>query len=414
MSGQPATPSAERRTLDRRGFLGRGAAVVGGALAVGTVGGVVAGQRLGSGPGSVNQPELGQQRVPFYGARQAGIETPLQANAAFVAMDVKEGVNRADLVRLMKLWTDDAVRLTDGRPSLADPEPALAGVPARLTITLGMGRGALLAADRSGQAPAWLGPLPSFRTDRLQARWSGGDLLLVIAAEDPMTVSHAVRVLTTDATEYARVRWTQRGFHRPANTAPAGISGRNLMGQVDGTVNPTAGSADFGEIVWHPGPGWLAGGTGMVVRRIAMDLTTWGALDTESKEQAVGRRLADGAPLTGGGEFTAADLSAVDADGIPVIASNAHIRLAHGTSNSARILRRPFNYDEGFLSSGPDAGLIFAAYCADIGTQFVPMQRRLAESDMLNLWTSTTGSAVFALPAGVVGSGDYFGRALLE
>lgn len=411
--GRQSEPGTGGPGLSRRGFLGRGAAL-GGALAVGAMGGAAVGRQVGSGRSeSKSQSDLGQERVPFYGARQAGIETPLQAHAAFVALDVAAGVGRQDLVRLMKLWTDDAVRLMDGRPALADPGPELAGVPARLTITVGLGRGALRAAGLSDQLPEWLGPLPNFRGDQLQWRWSGGDLLLVIAAEDPMTVSHAVRVLSGDASRFATVRWTQRGFHRPANTAPTGITGRNLMGQVDGTVNPTAGSADFAEIVWHPGPGWLAGGTGLVVRRIAMNLSTWGALDQQAKEQAVGRRLADGAPLTGGGEFAAVDFDAVDADGIPVIASNAHIRLAHGTSNSARILRRPFNYDDGFLGGRPDAGLIFAAYCADIATQYVPMQRRLAESDVLNLWTTAIGSAVFAVPAGVPAPGDFFAQTLL-
>ena len=33
------------------------------------------------------------------------------------------------------------------------------------------------------------------------------------------------------------------------------------------------------------------------------------------KEEAIGRRLSDGAPLTGGDEFTAPDFEAVDANG---------------------------------------------------------------------------------------------------
>ena len=130
-------------------------------------------------------------------------------------------------------------------------------MPARLTVTVGYGMGLLEAAGLADQAPAWLAEgLPAFSIDKLQDRWTGGDLLLQVAAEDPVTVSHAVRVLLNDAGPFATVRWVQSGFHRPANTAPAGITGRNLFGQVDGTVNPKPGSDDFADVVW------LAAGAG--------------------------------------------------------------------------------------------------------------------------------------------------------
>ncbi len=41
----------------------------------------------------------------------------------------------------MKLWTEDAARLTQGRPALADTEPELAAEPSRLTVTVGWGPG---------------------------------------------------------------------------------------------------------------------------------------------------------------------------------------------------------------------------------------------------------------------------------
>ena len=126
----------------------------------------------------------------------------------------------------MRLLTDDVERLSEGRPALADPQPELAGVPARLTVTVGYGMGLLEAAGLADQAPAWLAAgLPAFSIDKLQDRWTGGDLLLQVAAEDPVTVSHAVRVLLNDSGPFATVRWVQSGFHRPANTAPTGITG---------------------------------------------------------------------------------------------------------------------------------------------------------------------------------------------
>lgn len=49
----------------------------------------------------------------------------------------------------------------------------------------------------------------------------------------------------------------------------------------------------------------------------------------------------------------------------------------------------------------PGSGLLFASYQADVDRQFLPIQRRLDESDMLNEWTTPIGSAVYAIPPGV-------------
>jgi dye decolorizing peroxidase len=418
---QPGKPSG----VTRRGLLGALGFGVGG-LAVGAAAGYAVAsepESASGGAGAVDAapgtiPAPGSTVEPFHGVHQAGIETPLQANATLLSLDLKDEVDREALVRLMRLLSDDIARLSEGRPALADPQPELAVVPARLTVTVGYGMGLLEAAGLADQAPAWLADgLPAFSVDKLQDQWTGGDLLLQVAAEDPVTVSHAVRVLLNDAGPFTTVRWVQSGFHRPANTAPTGITGRNLFGQVDGTVNPKPGSDDFAEVVWMaPGsatPTWLEGGAGMVVRRIAMDLRVWGGVDTHSKEQSIGRRLSDGAPLTGGTEFTAPDYEAVDDNGFLVIPPTAHMRLAHAQAAAERILRRPYNYDDGIATDGSaDAGLVFVAFMADPAAQFVPLQTRLAKSDVLNIWTTPIGSALFAVPRGVQ-PGEYIGQALL-
>ena len=413
---QPEQPRHAVRGVSRRallgGFtLGGVAALAGAAAPVGA---------LGPGAEDAATPDAGQPQAlgavvePFRGEHQAGVATSLQSWATFVALDLRRDVDRDALVRMMVLFTDDIERLSQGRAALADPEPELASVPARLTVTVGYGAGLLRAAGRESQAPGWLSAgLPAFPIDALQEQWSDGDVLLQVAAEDPMTVSHALRVLLTDAEPFARVRWLQRGFHRPANTSPGG-TGRNLMGQVDGTVNPTPGTEDFDSVVWiDGGPAWLAGGTALVIRRIAMDLRAWGAMDLPGKEESIGRRLSDGAPLTGGTEFSAPDYEAVDDNGFLVIPPTAHMRRAHAQAPGERILRRPYNYDDGIAGDGsPDAGLIFAAYMADPSAQYVPIQQRLAEADVLNVWTTPIGSALFAVPGGV-GPGEYLGQALL-
>jgi dye decolorizing peroxidase len=71
------------------------------------------------------------------------------------------------------------------------------------------------------------------------------------------------------------------------------------------------------------------------------------------------------------------------------------------------------NYDDGIHADGrTNAGLLFAAYMANIETQYVPVQQRLSDLDLLNTWTTPLGSAVFALPPGCQ-AGGYIGEGLL-
>ncbi|MBD8079614.1 Dyp-type peroxidase [Cellulosimicrobium arenosum] len=356
----------------------------------------------------------GRATVEFRGARQPGVTTPPQAFGAFVAFDLVEGVDRDALVRLMRIWTDDVERLMAGEPGLADTEPELATVPASLTVTVGYGPGLFTAAGLEDRRPTWLRPLPAFGVDRLEDRWNGGDLVLQVCADDDTTVSHALRLLTKEARTFTTVRWVQRGFRGTPGARPPGTTMRNLMGQVDGTRNPDPGIDP--DLVWHPddGAGWLAGGTSMVVRRIAMDLDTWDELDRSGREQAVGRRLDTGAPLTGTHEHDEPDLAAKDANGLDVIGPFAHIRRARTDDAGQRFLRRAYNYDAppspGALS---DSGLVFVTFQADVDRQFVPIQQRLDELDLLNEWTTPVGSAVFAVPPGAR-PGEYLGQVLLD
>jgi dye decolorizing peroxidase len=404
-------------TVDRRSFLLGGAAFVGGA------GAAIVGRAAWDGARADVPPDeagpgttIGTDTVPFHGPRQAGVATPPQAFASFVAYDLLAGADRDALIRLMRIWTDDAARLTQGKPALADTEPELAAVPARLTVTLGLGPGFFAAGGLTARQPSWLAPLPTFGIDRLEDRWCGGDLLLQVCSDDAVTVAHAVRMLTKDARTFVTTRWTQNGFRRARGSEPAGTTMRNLMGQVDGTRNLVDGTHD--DLVWHDdsAPAWLVGGTSLVLRRIAMDLDTWDEVDRPGREAVVGRRLDTGAPLTGTREHDEPDLDATDDLGFTVIDTAAHIRRARTHDDSQRFLRRVYNYAEpaeagAGASSG--AGLLFAAYQRDVTAQFVPVQRQLDSMDLLNTWTTPIGSAVFAIPGGCA-EGDHLARALLE
>ncbi|WP_295852624.1 Dyp-type peroxidase [uncultured Microbacterium sp.] len=399
---------AERGGATRRTFLFGGA--VAGVGAVAAIGIDAAVSARAQDPGA-STPLNGETTVPFYGTHQAGVDTDAQAHVSLIALDLLAEVDRDGMRRLMRTLTDDAARLTQGRGALADTEPELAVAPARLTVTFGFGPAFVARAGAS--APAWLQPLPAFGIDRLRPEYGDGDLLLQVAADDPVTVAHAARMLLKDARAFAAVRWVQQGFRRAHGTERPGTTMRNLFGQVDGTANPVPGTTAFDEIVWAR-EGWLAGGTGMVVRRIAMDLDKWDHLDRPGRDQAVGRFQSSGAPLTGTDEFDEPDFDATDAIGFPVIAEFSHLRRSRPDDPTQRIFRRGYNYDQtppaGAVS---DAGLLFVSFQADIERQFVPIQRRLDELDLLNEWTTPIGSAVFAVPPGCR-EGGFIGEGILS
>lgn len=395
-----AEPGLSRRRL-----------LAGSALAVGGAGltGAAAATALAQPPVPTAQPaDFGSVVEPFHGPHQAGITTRPQAFACFLALDLLPGTDRAAIVRMLRLLTDDAERLTAGRPALGDTEPELAAGPSRLTFTFGFGPGLFRAAGLDSP----VAQLPVFAVDRLEDRWSAGDLLVQLCAEDPLTLTHAQRMTVKDARPFARVRFAQRGFRRAVGAQAEGTTQRNVLGQLDGTANPIPGTPDFDAAVWIPG-GPLRGGTTLVLRRIRAELESWDAVDRAGKEFAVGRRLDTGAPLTGVHEHDQPKLHLRNDLGFHVIPEAAHIRRAHTEDPRLRMFRRPYNYDEAPAADGtPDAGLLFASYQASVERQFLPVQRRLAESDLLNEWTTPVGSAVYAVPPGCR-PGEYVGQTLL-
>ncbi|GAB2606007.1 peroxidase [Paractinoplanes abujensis] len=377
----------------RRHLLAGGAAVAGLGVAAGAA--VVATTGRDAAPAPVARTDAaplttGTATVPFHGPRQAGIAEDPPAHAAFVAFTLPGGTDRRALARMMRLLTDDVARLTQGVPALGDTDATLAVLPARLTVTFGFGPGLYRAAGLA--AP--IADLPAFRIDRLESRWSGGDLLLQICADDPLTVAHTQRMLIKDTRPFAAVRWVQQGFRRSPGVQAPEHTQRNVLGQLDGTANPRG--AEIDPAVWNPD-----GSSTLVVRRIRAEMETWDILAASDKENAVGRRLESGAPLSGTQERDEPDFARLDDSGLPAMPDFAHVTRARVTDPKLKILRRPYNYDGVPNAAGhPDSGLIFASYQRSITEQYVPIQRRLAEKDLLNEWITPIGSAVFAVPPG--------------
>jgi len=418
-----ASPASDG--LSRRAVLG-----LGGGLAV-------AGAAAGFGVGRLTAPEpapavaAGSRTYPFTGTHQAGIVTPAQDRLYLAAFDVT-ATSRDDLVALLQRWTTIAARLTQGLsagpygpasgPYDAPPDDTGEAAdlpPAGLTITFGFGRSLFVGgdgADRFGLAdrlPGGLVDLPHFPADNLDPARTGGDLVVQACADDPQIAVHAIRNLSRAAFGAATIRWTQLGYGRTSSTSTAQKTPRNLFGFKDGTANVKAEeTASLDEHVWVPASAaaadatdsaWLTGGCYLVARRIRMRIETWDRTSLREQEDLVGRNKGEGAPLSGGTEFTEPNFGTTGRADQPLIATNSHVRLAHPDFNSGvRMLRRGYNFTDGNDSLGRlDAGLFFLAFVTDPRTHYIPMQNQLSKSDGLMEYLEHTGSGLFAVPPGV-------------
>lgn len=377
-------------------------------------------------------------RYPFLGEHQAGITTPMQDYLHFAALDLTSD-SREDLVTLLTAWTDAAAAMTQGQsigafgavngPYDAPPDDtgeALDLPASGLTITFGFGPTLFRTADgadRFGiahQQPATLGPLPPFPGDVIDDAISGGDLCIQACANDAQVAVHAIRNLVRLAFGTAVVRWSQTGFGKSSVMSRGESTPPNLFGFKDGTANLTADDPDaLDDFLWaQPAdtPSWMAGGTYLAVRKIRMTIETWDRTSLREQEAVFGRTKREGAPLSGGGEFTAPDFGAVGREGEPLIPVHSHVALAHPSGNQGnRIMRRAYNYTDGSDGLGRlDAGLFFLAFQRDIEKQFVPMQLSLKRSDLMNEYVTYLSSATFAIPPGVTRAGDYIGRPLFD
>ena len=387
--------------VSRRGFLTSSAAAAATAAAGLGVGAAAATQVAND----QAQTATAKRFLKFEGPHQVGIETPIQAVTNMVTFDLLPGTTLSDMQRWMFLLTDDIRRMANGEPVLADPAPELAIGAARFSAYVGFGPSMFRKLGIENRMPEGLIDLPAFSIDDLKDEFSGGDVLIHVAADDPVVLSHGVRNLVRDSLPFATVRWNQAGFSHTPGMVPEGVTHRNLMGQVDGTANPALDSDDFDEVVWiKDGPQWIQGGTLLVFRRIAMQLDTWDQLSSVGKGEVIGRTLKEGAPLTGSKESDLPDFEARSAAGLKVIPEFAHIRRASDSGKGERIFRRPFSYEMPISKAGSmDVGLLWCAYQRNIEKQYLPMQLRLAELDLLNRWTLPIGSATFAIPRGVTG-----------
>ena len=383
-------------------------------------------------------PAAAELSYDFEGAHQAGITTEVQDQMHFAAFDLDADADRDDLIQLLQDWTAAARRLTLGGEVSArgafgggelfppdDTGEAFGIGPAGLTLTFGFGRS--LFEDKDGtdrfglrsQLPEHFTELPVMVNDFLIPEASDGDLCIQACANDPQVAVHAIRNLTRIAVGKASIRWSQLGFGRSSATTAGQATPRNLFGQKDGTNNIKAEDAQaLDEHVWigsDAGPAWAVGGSYLITRRIAMTIEVWDSLQLGEQERVTGRNKVEGAPLSGGTEFTPPDFNAKDERGRPLIDERSHVFRAHPDNNGGvRMLRRGFNFVDGNDDQGRlNAGLFFIAFVND-PARFARVHQNLARDDMFVEYLKTTGTGVFLVPPGVEGADDYIGRGLLE
>ncbi|MFJ7014955.1 iron uptake transporter deferrochelatase/peroxidase subunit [Streptomyces albogriseolus] len=419
---QTLTPEEEPRPesaasgsgISRRRLLGTAGAT---GLVLGAAGGAVGYASAPSGAAPLTS--VGATKVPFHVKHQPGITDPLQSRGHLLAFDLVPGAGRNEAAALLRRWSDTARRLMAGEfDAEGDSDVARDAGPSSLTLTFGFGHSFFARTGLEKQRPAALDPLPAFSSDRLDRARSDGDLWVQIGADDALVAFHALRAVQKDAGAAARVRWQMNGFNRSPGATARPMTTRNLMGQVDGTRNPKPEEPDFDERIFVPEqgePAWMANGSYVVVRRIRMLLDDWEKLSLRDQEGVIGRRKADGAPLSGGDETTEMDLEKTDAKGNLVVPFNAHARITRPDQNGgAAMLRRPFSYHDGIDADGtPDAGLLFVCWQADPLRGFVPVQRKLDRGDALTPFVRHEASGLFAVPGGAA-EGEYVGQALLE
>ncbi|MEU9067380.1 iron uptake transporter deferrochelatase/peroxidase subunit [Streptomyces sp. NPDC048109] len=410
--GPGKAPAPSRRALIGWGGAGLAlgaAAAAGGAVAMDRTGDDV--DPAGADAGSA---------VPFHGAHQAGIATPVQDRLHFAAFDVTTE-DRAAFVALLKEWTAAARAMTAGHAvgegaygGLPEAPPddtgeALGLKPSRLTLTIGFGPSLFTKFGLADRRPEALADLPKFPGDNLDKARSGGDLCVQACADDPQVAVHAIRNLARIGFGKVVVRWSQLGFGKTSSTTPDQQTPRNLLGFKDGTRNIAGTEKDrLDKFVWaaeKDGPAWMAGGSYLVARRIRMHIETWDRASLQEQEDVFGRDKGEGAPVGRAKERDEPFLKAMKPD--------AHVRLAHPDSNGgATLLRRGYSFTDGTDGLGRlDAGLFFLAYQRDVRTGFIRVQRNLA-TDALNEYIQHVGSAVFAVPPGVRDADDWWGSTL--
>ena len=304
---------SRRRFLGAAGAAGAGALVASAALSAATS---VAAPR----PRRRAESDVPRPVVPFHGAHQAGIVTPVQDRLLFAAFDLTTDEPRRRCATCCASGPRAARRMTAGRsrrhgqrrPRGAArrhrrrrrPRPGRAHRHVRFRRRRSSSATATTAsASRAQRRPHWC-DLPLFAGDEIDPARSDGDLLVQACANDPQVCFHAIRNLArigrgTSRSALVAARLRPHVEHRRgADDAaePHGVQGRHQQHRRrgHGRARPsTCGSADRDD------PAWMRE---RHLRRDAPDphaARGVGPLDARRPGATIGRVKTSGAPLGG-------------------------------------------------------------------------------------------------------------------
>jgi len=384
----PATSGTSRRGL-LTGALGGAlglAAGIGGTLAVGSATTPTTPTPTGTDASGIGQP------VAASGRYQAGIHLPAtpQKFGRLRVLDTSAVASAS--ATWLAILGERILELTTstGEPG-SDAAAALPDGAGDLTVTVGIGPRLIAALD-----PALPGAidLPAFAGDEaIDDVARGGDVLIAAYSNDP-TVLGAVLAELVPLVPGATSRWEQLVFRGTGE----GMKARNPLGFFDGVVVPR-GTEELDRNVWIP-DGPLAGGTICVIRRLVLDTAGFRSLAVPDREAVFGRRMSDGAPLSGGKPDAQVDLNAKTPEGEFLVPASAHSRAAHPSfTGSSLMLRRSYSFENDKPGTTSESGLTFISFQKDLRT-FTATQQRLDEVDALMKYTTPTASATFLILPG--------------
>nr|WP_237467001.1 Dyp-type peroxidase [Leucobacter chromiireducens] len=324
--------------------------------------------------------------VDWAGATQAGVDRPWTPQRSCLLEVFDWPVERPveQLAALGRRIADLVSGASEGDRTLL---PDGAG---DLTVTVGLGPALV---RRYGESLPGADPLPSFAGDAgIDPEHHGGDLMILLAADDPgalAPVSEVLRAMLPEAT----LRWAQRGFRARSE----GPIARNPLGFHDGVIVPR-GQQELDENVWFGPRDERA--TICAIRRFVLDTAGFSTMPMQQREQVVGRDV-HGVPLSGGEPFSEAKLNAKRPDGDFEVPLRSHLRAAHPSfTGSDLMLRRSYAYDNG----AGDAGLLFISYQRELRT-FVETLRRIEEvgDEMMRFARATASASFLVLPGMTAG-----------
>ncbi|TQV91132.1 hypothetical protein V2A60_008060 [Cordyceps javanica] len=203
---------------------------------------------------------------------------PLTLCATFLVLTANPGSNSIATIK-------------DGLASLADIIKNISArcPEAHLSCNVGIGSALWDRLQTAAPKPRQLHEFRTFRGSQRTAISTPGDLLLHIRANRRDVVFEFERQLLDALEDSVSVQDETTGFRY--------FDGRDLLGFVDGTANPTGQYVNDAVIINDETDTGALGGCYIVVQKYMHDMDAWNSLSTSEQERIIGRTKIDNIEL---------------------------------------------------------------------------------------------------------------------